>query len=273
MSVTLARHRKPERSSPERRGAGSRHRKARSGRPAWRSKRALAVAAAVAGVALAVSLLPALSPWAARSPSLTWVGQADALGLQAAAGLLGVQASQQTEIVSDGVAVAPIYLNPLRNVSELVPERIDQGVDFSGSGPVYALGDAVVSNASGDYAGWPGGGWITYQLTNGPDQGLTVYVAEDITPTVQVGEQVSPSTVVGDMFEGEDGIEIGWAQPGGVNAESQLPQAGAIGGEGPFPTEVGLNFDELLETLGVSAAPNRFQTAYGLLPANYPNWG
>lgn len=272
MSVPLARHSKPQRSSPARGGAGSRHGKG-SPRSAWRSKRALAVAAAVAGLALMSFAWPAMSRWTARAPSVAWVGQADALGLQAAAGLLGVQASQQTEIVSVGVAIAPIYLNPVRNVSDLVAERIDQGVDFAGSGPVYAVGDAVVTNATGDSPGWPGGGWITYQLTNGPDKGLTVYVAEDITPTVQVGEQVSPSTVVGDMFEGYDGIEIGWAQPGGVSAESQLPQAGAIGGEGPFPTEVGLNFEELLQVLGAPAAPNRTQPAYGLLPANYPTWG
>jgi len=273
VSVPLARHSKPQRSPPAQDGAGSRHRKASVRVSAWRSKRALVVIAAVTGSALMIFAWPAVSRWTTRAPSVAWVGQADALGLQAATGLLGMQASQQTEIVSVGVAIAPIYLNPVRNVSDLVPERIDQGVDFAGSGPVYALGDAVVTNATGDSPGWPGGGWITYQLTDGPDKGLTVYVAEDITPTVQVGEQVSSSTVVGDMFEGYDGIEIGWAQPGGVSAESQLPQAGAIGGEGPFPTEVGLNFDELLQALGAPAAPNRTQPAYGLLPANYPNWG
>jgi hypothetical protein len=273
VSLAPARHRKPQRSSPAHPGIGSRRGTASPRVPAWRSKRALVVAAAVAGSAVVAFVWPVVSHWTARAPSLAWVGQADALGLQAATGLLGMQASQQTEIVSVGVAIAPIYLNPLRNVADLVAERIDQGVDFSGSGPVYALGDGVVTNATGDSAGWPGGGWITYQLTDGPDEGLTVYVAEDIAPTVQVGEQVSSSTVVGDMFEGYDGIEIGWAQPGGVSAESQLPQAGAIGGEGPFPTEVGLNFEDLLQTLGVPAAPNRDETAFGLLPVNYPTWG
>ena len=71
------------------------------------------------------------------------------------------------------------------------------GVDFSGTGPVYAVGDGVVTDASGDAGGWPGGGWITYRLSDGRDAGLMVYVAEDITPTVQVGEHVTTSTVVG----------------------------------------------------------------------------
>jgi hypothetical protein len=167
------------------------------------------------------------------------------------------------------VAIAPIYLNPLRNVSGLVPERIDQGVDFSGSGPVYALGDGIVTNATAYSPGW-GGGWITYQLTDGSDAGLVVYLAENVTPTCVVGERVTPSTEIGDMFEGGDGIETGWAQASGASAESQLPEAGAIGGGGPFPTTVGVNFDQLLMSLGVTAAPNRYQVASGLLPPNYP---
>jgi murein DD-endopeptidase MepM/ murein hydrolase activator NlpD len=162
------------------------------------------------------------------------------------------------------------YRNPLRGVSALVPERIDDGVDFSGFGPVYALGAGVVTSASGTNFGWPGGGWITYRLTGGPGAGLVVYVAEDITPAVTVGQRVSSSTVIGTMFDGGDGIETGWAQATGLSAESELPEAGAIAGLGPFPTKVGMNFDELLQSLGVPAAPNRTQLAFGLLPASYP---
>jgi hypothetical protein len=183
------------------------------------------------------------------------VNQADALGLQMAASL-GVQARQQPEIVSVGIAVVPGYRNPLRGVNGLIPERIDEGADFSGSGPVYALGDAVITNATGNSAGWPGGGWITYQLTDGPDAGLMVYVAEDVTPTVQVGQHVLASTVIANMFSGGDGIEIGWAQPSALSAESQLPEAGGINGSGPFPTRIGVNFEELLQSLGVPAAPS-----------------
>ena len=179
--------------------------------------------------------------------------------------------TQQPKIVSMAVSRPgrPYYVNPLRSVSGLVPERIDEGVDFGGTGPVYALGDAIVTNA-GENAGWPGGGWITYQLTDGPDQGLMVYLAEDVTPAVQAGQHVTPSTVIANMFNGGDGIETGWAQPTGVSAESELAEAGGIGGGGPFPTMIGVNFDQLLMVLGVPAAPNAGDTAYGVLPANYP---
>jgi hypothetical protein len=180
------------------------------------------------------------------------------------------------QIVSAALAERPggSYRNPLRGVQGLVPERIDDGVDFAGAGPVYALGDAVVTGASGDNFGWPGGGWITYRLTSGPGVGLMVYVAEDIIPAVATGQRVSAATVLGTMYDGGDGIETGWAQPSGLSAESELPQAGGIGGLGPFPTRIGVSFEELLQSLGVPAAPNRTQPPYGLLPAGYPaSWG
>ena len=82
--------------------------------------------------------------------------------------------------------------------------------------------------------------------------------AEDVTPTVQVGQHVTPSTVIGDIYEGGGGIETGWAQPSALSAGTrELPEAGAVGGSGPFPTMVGLNFNELLISLGVPAAANR----------------
>lgn len=166
-----------------------------------------------------------------------------------------------------------VYRNPFRSLRGLIPERVDMGVDFGGTGPIYALGNGVVTNASGDNPGWPGYGWITYQLTSGPAAGLMVYVAEDVRPAIGVGQKVTSSTVIASMFNGGAGIETGWAMPNGASAESQLPVAGGIGGAGPFPTRVGVNFDQLLQALGVPAASNADQSPFGLLPAGYPaNW-
>ena len=160
------------------------------------------------------------------------------------------------------------YANPLRSVSGLMAQRVDMGADFGGTGPVYALGNAVITNASATSYGWPGGGWITYRLTSGPAKGLTVFLAENVTPTVTVGQQVSSSTVIGNMNNA--GIETGWAMPDGSSAESQLPAAGGISGNGPFPTVIGLNFDELLQSLGVPAGYGAGNTPYGVLPPGYP---
>jgi hypothetical protein len=214
----------------------------------------------------------------------TWAGLAQLRGqapvwagawlAKAAGGLAAwpVPGAGRPQVVSAGVAdlSGSSYRNPLRGVTGMVRERIDEGVDFAGTGPVYALGDAIVTNATGTNYGWPGGGWITYRLTDGPGMGLMVYVAEDIVPSVVTGQRVSSSTVIGTMYNGGDGIETGWAQPTGLTAESQLPQAGGIGGLGPYPTRVGLNFEELLQSLGVPAAPNRNQSPNGLLPIGYP---
>jgi hypothetical protein len=171
------------------------------------------------------------------------------------------------------VAAAPVYRNPLRNISGLLPERVDMGADFGGSGPIYAIGNGVITNATDTSSGWPGGGWITYRLTDGPGAGLMIYVAEDVTPNVQVGQTVTPSTAIATMFNGGAGIETGWAMPDGSSAESQLAEAGGISGGGPFPTDIGLNFDSLLQALGVPAAPNAGASPSGILPSNYPtNW-
>ena len=222
---------------------------------------------AVASVVAVVCSWAGAAQLSARAPALAgaWLAQA-ADGLTA---LPAGRVSSKPQIVRAAVA-GEGYRNPLRGVHGLVPERIDEGVDFAGAGPVYALGNAVVTSATGTNYGWPGGGWISYRLTSGPGAGLVVYVAEDITPAVVTGQRVSSATVLGTMFDGGDGIETGWAQPTSLSAESQLPQAGAIGGLGPFPTRVGLDFEELLQSLGAPAAPNRAQSPSGSLPAGYP---
>ncbi len=238
-------------------------------------KRSLAVyvlrntAIAVAGSAVLLTALPVAAHWLAAVPNPADVVWGDAFGGLTGLGLPGSQ--PQPQVVKVAVAHRPGgYLNPLRGITGLAAERIDEGVDFAGTGPIYPVGDAVVTGASSVNYGWPGGGWITYQLVNGPDAGLVVYVAEDVTPTVKAGQHVTTTTVIGNMWSGYDGIETGWAQTTSLAPESEASQAGGIGGYGPFPTRIGINFDQLLQALGVPAAPNYTQAAYGLLPANYP---
>ena len=269
MSSPRSRHRKPPPSSAVGSGEASRRRRLAAIVSFLRDKPAAIAAIFVVAATLVVSAWPAATHWLARASNPAWAEQADSLGLQLATSL-GLQARLQPEVVSEGVAVAPLYLNPLRNANGLVPERVDEGVDFSGTGPVYALGDAVVTSATEEAGGWPGGGWITYQLTDGLGAGLVVYVAEDITPTVQVGEHVTPLTVIGYMFEAGDGIETGWAALNGL-ATSQLTEAAITGGAYSFPSASGLNFEDLLVSLGAPDAPNRDQLGSGVLPANYPS--
>ena len=306
MSRTPARHQKP-RSRPARPGAHARHRKQSPIGSAIAHKPTL-IAAAVAGSTLVVSaaVAPALIHWARSAPNTaaldqvgdapeplktTSAGQADTGTTRPARP--SVQASsrahpraQRTQApgpplgkhhrrhrTQPQVAAAPVYNNPLRGISGLIPERVDMGVDFGGSGPIYAIGDGVITNATDANGGWPGGGWITYRLTDGPAAGLMVYVAEDVTPNVQVGQTVTSSTAIATMFNGGAGIETGWAMPDGSSAESQLGEAGGISGGGPFPTQIGLNFENLLRTLGVPASLYMSGSPSGILPSRYPtNW-
>jgi hypothetical protein len=302
VSYAIPRHRKPPRSASTHGRAPSRHRKPPA-RRSWVDRPALAltVAAAVtvagAGVAGAVIFLPG-KPHPVP-PEQTLASSTVAAGRQTSALASGLELSELSKSSyaakaaaasrirqaagpkvaaavkakhrrSQKLQSAPLYLNPLRAVTGLQPQRIDMGVDFAGSGPIYPIGDGVITSAMSNSSGWPGGGWITYQLTDGPAAGLVVYVAEDVQPTVSVGAKVTPTTEIANMFNGSEGIETGWAMPDSSSAESQLPVAGGISGAGPFPTAVGVNFDALLQALGVPAASNAGQSPFGLLPANYP---
>ena len=81
-------------------------------------------------------------------------------------------------------------MNPLAG-AHVTPERIDQGVDYAGSGPLGAIGDGKITYVGTSGTGWPGA-FIEFQLTDGPDAGNYVYYAEGISPApgLHVGQTV-----------------------------------------------------------------------------------
>jgi hypothetical protein len=152
------------------------------------------------------------------------------------------------------VVLAPTgYVNPFRNSTSLTPERIDMGVDYAGSGPIVAIGDATIGEvASASAAGWPGVSFISYQLDDGPPgyKGKWVYVAEDITPVpgLHPGQHVSAGQQIATFGPNTgSGIETGWALPG-----SSEPVAGTYYKEG-MRTAAGQAFSDLLVSLGAPA--------------------
>jgi murein DD-endopeptidase MepM/ murein hydrolase activator NlpD len=159
------------------------------------------------------------------------------------------------------------YANPLRAINALTPERIDQGVDYSGYGPIYAIGDGVVLSTGN--SGWPGGTFISYRLSDGPASGLAVYAAEDIDPLVAVGQSVTAGTVLGTMYEGPDGIETGWADPSG-DGVSMANDAGQFSGANS--TAFGANFSQLLASLGAPPGVGQNDPPTGSLPPGWPTW-
>ncbi|MFL5822277.1 MAG: hypothetical protein ACJ764_02420 [Solirubrobacteraceae bacterium] len=140
------------------------------------------------------------------------------------------------------------YVNPLAHAS-LTPERVDQGVDYSGSGTLTALGAGTVTYVATSGTGWPGA-FIEYRLSSGPDAGRYVYYAEEISPAsgLHVGQNVSPGQAIATV---SGGIEIGWGA--GIGTETYARSIGEWSSSmdsSDAPTAAGKSFSALIASLG-----------------------
>jgi len=75
---------------------------------------------------------------------------------------------------------------------------VDQGVDFTGSGLIPALGNGIVTDVGSSHI-IEGGSYpvVIYRLTSGPYKGQYIYVAENFIPTVKVGDKLSLGKSIG----------------------------------------------------------------------------
>lgn len=129
------------------------------------------------------------------------------------------------------------------------------GVDYAGTGPVYALGPGRITAVNQSWAGGLGTGpgtWITERLSAGPLAGKQVYLSEHVTPQVKPGQQVTAGTVIGQMT---GGIETGIAAPGssgqqGTTLAAQLGEIPTSGDPGANPTAAGAAYSHLLRLTG-----------------------
>ena len=161
------------------------------------------------------------------------------------------------------------YCDPIRAVKSLVPERIDQGVDYAGAGPIYAIGPGIVDvYRNRDDSGWPGGTFFSYKLSAGPASGKVVYFAEnvDLDTSLHSGSYVFSGTVIGTLVNAYPNCETGWGVQGkGYTAEYSCYTEGC-------DTALGDNFNELLVAL---KAPSGIKGTAGCCTssAGYPsNW-
>ena len=133
-------------------------------------------------------------------------------------------------------AVAPgQYVNPLAGAS-VTPERIDQGVDYAGSGPLGAIGDGKITYVGTSGTGWPGA-FVEYQLTDGPDAGRYVYYAEGISPAagLHVGQTVHARAA--DRRRSSPATRTGSRSAGArASAPSRTPCSRASGRAATTPT-------------------------------------
>lgn len=133
----------------------------------------------------------------------------------------------------------------------LSPERIDMGVDYGGTGPLYALGSGTVTNVYN--SGWPGGTFLTIHLD---DTGNYIYYAEDVAPLVSVGQKVTAGQHIANATGGSSGIEVGWAAPPGTGnalaaTTGQSAKGQSTGGDpGEFSTAYGVAMSNVIAALG-----------------------
>jgi hypothetical protein len=213
------------------------------------------------------------SPIIAMSPTATgngyWMVASDGgIFNYGDAPFYGSGANLGTRIVGMATGTTDNYDNPLRSVTGLTPERVDEGVDYAGSGPIYALGDGVVTSTSGS---WPDGTFISYVLTDGPAAGKMVYVAENVTPTVSVGQSVTVNTVVGTLHDAYPDMEIGWAADKyGDTMAAKAGQWTAADDRASIPAAYGVNFNSLLVSLGAPSGIMVHPAVTGVVAAGWP---
>jgi len=142
--------------------------------------------------------------------------------------------------------VSTAYVNPLAH-ARVSPERIDQGVDYSGSGTLTALGAGQVTYSATAGTGWPGA-FVEYRLTTGAEAGRYVFYAESISPRVRVGQVVRPGQAVATM---SGGIEIGWGAGIGTEALAMAQgQWSSYDDSHNVASPAGRNFSALIASLG-----------------------
>jgi hypothetical protein len=114
--------------------------------------------------------------------------------------------------------------------------RTDMGVDFClhRGDPIRAVGPGTVTGIEHDWAG--GQPYLWYELTRGPDTGLYVYIAEQITHLARVGAKFSAGHVLARYARKGTCIETGWATASGQTlasattgyTEGQVTKAGVL---------------------------------------------
>jgi hypothetical protein len=175
---------------------------------------------------------------------------------------VGCVAAATLPTLFGGVALAArAYVNPLRAVSDLRASRIDMGVDYSGSGPILALGRAKVVLASDRLAGpescWgktcvpQPGDMIVYRLLDGRFAGKYVYVVENITIEVKAGQTVRAGQRIAILHDASPNLEIGWASGRGAwTLAAARGHQCACRDPGGWSSVEGRNFNDVLTWLG-----------------------
>jgi len=170
--------------------------------------------------------------------------------------------------IAAGVSVAHLasadrYANPVAgaHLTFDAQHRIDQGVDYNGSGPIGALGSGIVTEVVKKDSGWDGA-YVQYKLTSGPYNGHYVYYAEGVKPLVQVGDVLHPGQPVVQL---NSSMEMGFAAGPGHQHQSWATVFGGGYGEGQR-TAAGDAFNNLLKSTGAPGGQTLNRPIVGSAP-------
>jgi hypothetical protein len=169
-----------------------------------------------------------------------------------------------------GGPVTGNYVSPFSTLGGYGPFKfigVDEGTDWSGAGPIYAIGDALITNVEPQNSGtgWPGaagdgtGSLMCYQLLGGSKKGAYIYLAENCDPVsgLLIGMHVKAGEQIATARGSYPYIETGWA----VDAHGKtLARAhGDHPTKPPHPTADGQTFYDFVKTIiqgGGNATPS-----------------
>jgi Peptidase family M23 len=164
------------------------------------------------------------------------------------------------------------YTNPFRDVRGLKGRRIDQGVDYAGSGPILALGSGRVTKATDKDPGWLDGGVVVYRLSQGPFAGKYVYVAENITVSVKAGQTVRAGEKIATLHNAYPYLEMGWAAGKRDKTLADVDRHRCPCSDvGDWSTIEGRNFDHLLVVLGALSGHQQPHLPKQSMPPSWPS--
>jgi hypothetical protein len=214
--------------------------------------------AAVVVLAFLVAILPlALTSRGGHGPA------AHATGFRVAGGPTYASTAIPRSVLSRALATNPTpncqaavgssdYVNPLAG-AQVKPERVDQGVDYAGTGSLAAIGLARITYVSTHGTGWPGA-FVEYRLLDGVDAGCFVFYAEGVTPVagLHVGQTVAAGQPIATIIQGwTTGIELGWgAGVSTVTYAAARHQWSAHSDAESIASPAGKSFSALIAALG-----------------------
>jgi hypothetical protein len=147
-----------------------------------------------------------------------------------------------------GARAATPYQNPFGQLQPYVG-RTDMGVDFclTAGDPIRAIGNGVIVGLNRDW--FENQPYLWYQLSDGPDAGRYVYVAEQIHRLAHVGQTVHAGQIIARYAKSGTCIETGW----GTSTGWTLAQSTTGYREGEV-TQAGVSFAHFLISLGVAGS-------------------